>query len=105
MYEVVTDPVLPQPVGALTLLTVAVVSCTLTPAPRLTNRNDLLYLEMDVLNIVIFLTFSARSTTFVTVNFYDKARSFQNSNLSETWMGGLSKISKWNYKRKGVLIL
>lgn len=82
MYEVVTDPVLPQPVSALTLLTAAVVSFALTPAARLTNRTDLLlYLQIDVLNIVIFLAFSARPTIFVTVNFYDRARSFHNSNL------------------------
>lgn len=54
MYEVITDPVLPQPVSTLTLLAAAVMSLALTPTARLPNRTDLLYLEMDVLNIVIF---------------------------------------------------
>lgn len=51
MYEVVTDPVLPQPVGTFTLLTAAVVWCAQTPAARLTNRTNLLYLEIDVLKL------------------------------------------------------
>lgn len=55
MYEIVTDPVLPQPVSTLTLLTAAVMSWVLTSTARLPNRTDLLYLEIDVLNIVIFM--------------------------------------------------
>lgn len=67
-------------------------SCAPTPSSRIPNRTDLLSLEIDILNIVIFLAFSVRPIAFVTVNFYDKARSFQNSNLQKLAWAGYPKF-------------